>query len=107
MLPRLKKLRLEKNITQQELADVLNVSQQSINKYENHSTEPSIETLTMIADFFDTSIDYIVGRIKEKEALGSILYTLSEDEEAFFRYYRRLSKEKRNCVDNLIRLLNS
>lgn len=61
MVANLKKLRNEYNISQQQLADVIGVSQQSINKYENHNIEPDIDTLKTMAKFFNTSIDYLVG----------------------------------------------
>ena len=61
MIANLKKLRNAYNISQQQLADVIGVSQQSINKYENHNIEPDIETLKTMAKFFNTSIDYLVG----------------------------------------------
>ena len=61
MLTNLKLLRNEKGISQQKLADKLGISQQSINKYENHNIEPEIDTLKKLADFFGTSIDYITG----------------------------------------------
>ena len=61
MLINLKKLRQETGVSQKQLADNIGVSQQSINKYENHNIEPDIETLIRIADFFDTSVDYLVG----------------------------------------------
>lgn len=60
MLYHLKKLRMERNITQKMLADAIGVSQQSINKYENHNIEPDIETLVRLANYFDTSVDYLV-----------------------------------------------
>jgi len=66
MVANLKKLRNEYKISQQQLADVIGVSQQSINKYENHNIEPDIETLKIMAKFFNTSIDYLVG-YKESE----------------------------------------
>lgn len=66
MVANLKKLRNEYNISQQQLADVIGVSQQSINKYENHNIEPDIETLKMMAKFFNTSIDYLVGYKKSE-----------------------------------------
>ena len=65
MVERLKKLRTEFNISQQQLADVIGVSQQSINKYENHNVEPDIETLKAMANYFNVSIDYLVGYEKE------------------------------------------
>lgn len=62
VLPNLKILRQEHGIRQQRLADAIGVSQQSINQYENHSVEPDISILTRLADHFNTSIDFIVGR---------------------------------------------
>lgn len=61
MLCYLKQLRERVHVTQQQLAAAVGVSQQSINKYENHDIEPDIETLIAIADFFHTSMDYLVG----------------------------------------------
>ena len=43
MVQNLKQLRLEKNLSQNKLAEIIGVSQQSINKYENHNIEPDIE----------------------------------------------------------------
>lgn len=59
MVKNLKKLRAEYGISQQQLADVIGVSQQSINKFENHNVEPDIETLGAMADYFNVSIDYL------------------------------------------------
>ena len=57
----MKKLRIKHKISQKQLADVIGVSQQSINKYENHNIEPDIDTLKSLANYFNTSIDYLVG----------------------------------------------
>ena len=62
MIANLRKLRTEAGISQQQLANILLVSQQSINKYENHNVEPDINTLIKMADYFNVSIDYLVGR---------------------------------------------
>ena len=61
MLPNLKLLRKEYHVSQQALADAIQVSQPSINKYENHNIEPEIAVLKRMADYFNTSIDFIVG----------------------------------------------
>ena len=52
MLQNLKHLREKNGVTQQQLAAAVGVSQQSINKYENHNIEPDIRTLIAISDFF-------------------------------------------------------
>lgn len=58
---RIKLLREQKGISQQALAEMYNLSQQSIYKYENDLAEPCIQTLKDFADYFHTTVDYIVG----------------------------------------------
>jgi repressor LexA len=59
---RIKYLRAEKGISQNELAKALGLTQQAISAYENGLREPDLETLQKIADFFDVSLDYLLGR---------------------------------------------
>ena len=47
MVQNLRKLRLAKGVSQRQLAQAIGTTQQSINKYENHSTEPDIRTLSV------------------------------------------------------------
>ena len=70
MLPNLKALRMRRGMSQQQLASVINVSQQSINKYENHDVEPNIETLCALADYFNVSVDYLLGLIDTPRKLN-------------------------------------
>jgi len=56
------KLRVSKNLNQQALADVLGVSYHAISKIENGQRAASIEVLYALADYFEVSIDYLVGR---------------------------------------------
>ena len=59
---KLKILRKEKGISQLKLALELNTSQNTISRYETGEREPGINELIKIADYFDVSIDYLVGR---------------------------------------------
>ena len=59
---RLKKLRNEKNISQLKLALDLNMNQNTISRYENLEREADYETLVALADYFNVSIDYLLGR---------------------------------------------
>ena len=59
---RIKELREEKNISQLELAKKLNLTQQSISLYEKGDREPSIDVLKSIANFFNVSLDYLLGK---------------------------------------------
>lgn len=56
-------LRKEKNMEQKTLAKVLGVSQQTISRWENNVVEPDIKSLIKIADYFDVTTDYLLGRI--------------------------------------------
>lgn len=59
---RLKILRQEKKISQVELGKVLSLSKQTISSYENGGSYPNPETLSTLADYFDVSTDYLLGR---------------------------------------------
>ena len=60
---RLKELREYYGMTQAEVAECLNFSSAAISNYECEVREPGIEELILLADFFQVSLDYLVGRI--------------------------------------------
>ena len=62
----LKKLRVEKTLTQENIADVLHISRAAYCRYENGSREIPIALLIQLADIYNTSTDYILGRTKIK-----------------------------------------
>jgi len=59
---RLKELRKARRISQLKLAMDLNTNQNTISRYETGKREPSIRELISLADYFEVSIDYLVGR---------------------------------------------
>ena len=59
---RLRELRTAGNYTQENLGEILGVKKYSIYTYEKGRSEPTIDGLIALADFFDVSIDYLVGR---------------------------------------------
>ncbi|MBE6889739.1 MAG: helix-turn-helix transcriptional regulator [Ruminococcaceae bacterium] len=58
----LKELREKKNYTQEELGAMLNLTKNAISHYENNANQPSLDTIIKLADIFDVSIDYLLGR---------------------------------------------
>ena len=56
-------LRKKKNMEQMLLAKVLGVSQQTNSRWENNVVEPDIKSLIKIADYFDVTTDYLLGRV--------------------------------------------
>jgi len=65
---RLKKLREQFGYTQQQLADLVSLSQQTIGHYEVGRADPDIDTLKLFADIFGTTADYLLGRTDLKNS---------------------------------------
>lgn len=63
---RLKQIRVEKKVTQKELADYLSVSQNAVFNWENGKREPSIDTISKIANYFQISPSYLMGWDNDK-----------------------------------------
>ena len=63
---RLKQLRKERKISQLQLAFDLNMNQNTISRYENLERQADYETLIRFADYFDVSVDYLLGRTENR-----------------------------------------
>lgn len=63
---RMKNLRLEKNLRQEDAAKELGMSMSTYCRYEYGKREPTASALWRMADFYDVSIDYMVGRTDER-----------------------------------------
>ena len=100
MVKNLKQLRQKQNISQRELACAIGISQQSINKYENHNIEPDIETLIRIADFFETSVDFLIGPTTVRRIIEEVhMYELNDHESKVMEQYRSLTPRQKACVN--------
>jgi len=98
MVKNLKMLRNQMGISQQGLAEALGISQQSVNRYENHKVEPDIDMLIKMGDFFGVSVDHLIGRTS--------FNTLSElHSSPFLQKYNALGKKEKACVDTVINTL--
>lgn len=107
MLDKLKVLRKQAGVSQKALADAIGVSQQSINKYENHNIEPDIATLIRLADYFNTSIDYLVGHTEVAHKIEPVCFCeLNGQENTMLRGYRTLNRRQRESVNLIIELYN-
>lgn len=68
---KLKKLRTDNRMTQQELAKILKISSSTIGMYEQNRRSPDIETLKKIAQYFNVSIDYLVDNSNTQNSYDS------------------------------------
>jgi len=66
---RLAFLRDQRGLTQEELATSLGISRAALSHYEKNRREPDTETLGKVADLFQVSIDYLVGRTEQSNAV--------------------------------------
>lgn len=64
---RIRDLREDKDLSQQQLANVLNITQRTYSRYENDERNIPIEVVCALADFHKTSVDYLLGRTDQKK----------------------------------------
>jgi len=77
----IRSLRVTKGITQEQFGYEMGVSAQAVSRWENGATYPDITMLPMIADFFDVTLDELMGRGRELE---------TNEREAFFKSMRKM-----------------
>jgi len=82
---KLKELRKQANKTQEELAQILNTTQTTYSKYELEMHEPNIDTLIKLANFYNVTIDYLIGR----ENANDVGY-LSDAERELLNNFKKL-----------------
>ncbi|MDO4331028.1 MAG: helix-turn-helix transcriptional regulator [Lachnospiraceae bacterium] len=91
-MEQLKKLRQAHHISQQKLADEFHISQQSIWKYENDISEPDINMLIQFSNYFNVSVDYLIGNSEVPTKADLIAEKqLSPDETTLIKSFRSLS----------------
>lgn len=103
MLKRIKQLRNEMGISQRQLGEIVGISQQSVNKYENHNIEPDLQTLIDIADYFDTSVDYIIEHTDKREVRENLSgqgFTIKEKK--LLEKYRKLNTSEKESIELII-----
>lgn len=100
---KLKLLRETKELTQLRLADLLNLNRVSYNRYENNEREPDYETLKKIADFFNVSTDYLLGRNPTKKTEIS----LSPEKERLIKEIQQASDDDLKEMEYILNYLKS
>ena len=95
----LKELRKNRGLTQKELSERLKIGQATIAGYENGSREPHIYSLIAYANFFECSVDYLLGR---EDDFGNVTVQkkteLTEDEKELLESFRKLNAKEQMRV---------
>ena len=96
-----KELRIEKNLSQEAIAKELDVSPALISKWENNLSTPGPEMLEYIADYFDVSTDYLIGRTNDRRYFKQNDDSI-EDFNLLFNKYKGLSDSDKEFMKNMI-----
>lgn len=89
-MKRIKELRDTRNMSQQRLADELNVTQAMVSKYELGVSEPDVGMIKRIAEYFGVSSDYLLELSDDKAAIS--VQGLSQEEKDVLFGFKRLDK---------------
>lgn len=90
---KIRELRKERGLTQKEVAEHLGIGGSTMTMYETGRREPNIGTLIKIADFFDVSTDYLLGKTKAKNEKEVISRALVDDPE-LYNFWKELSERE-------------
>lgn len=100
---RIKELREEKELTQEELGKLISISKASLSKYEADIIQPNNETIVFLANFFNVSTDYLLCRTNVRESVTSMeQFTNNLLDSDFARKYVGLTDEQRKVLDTLV-----
>ncbi|MCM3127725.1 MULTISPECIES: helix-turn-helix transcriptional regulator [unclassified Paenibacillus] len=93
---RIAELREKRGMTQEELSNVLEITRASLSHYEKGRRKPDFETLTRLADTFNVSVDYLLGRTSQPEMV------LDEDVRGFVDALELSDREVLNKFELMI-----
>ncbi len=93
---RLLELRKQKGLTQADMSKLLKITPQAYSLYETNKNNINNETLCILADFFEVSIDYLLGRQDQKPSF------LSDEERELIRLYRNVDDRARDHIRNTL-----
>lgn len=114
---RLKELRTESGLTQEELANQLNLSKANVSKYESNSIEPNLDMLSLLSSLFEVSTDYLLGKsdlrnpleIPEHiEGIANLVLRMRSDDEFsdIINKINELSPEQLKAISTILSSMN-
>lgn len=103
----LKELRIDRNLTQKQLSEMLDLSKNTVCEYEKGRAEPSIETLLKLSGIFGVSVDYLLGR---EDDFGNVVVSenneITPEEKELLTLFRSLPNIRRKTVMDSIRFMS-
>ena len=105
-LTNLKKLRDKKKISQIALSMKIGVSQEIISQYELGTTLPTVTNLIKLADYFNCSLEYLLGMTNNPNRISDLNKSELE-KNTLFEKYNSLNKENKKLFDNYLEFLTT
>ncbi len=101
----LKKIREERNINQLKIAMDLEISQESISKYETGLAFPSKKVLLKLADYFGCSVDFLLGRTDNPKMNKDNISAADKKMDNLIFRYNKLSEKSKNKLEGFLTAL--
>lgn len=98
-LSAIRELRKKQNLSMKELGALIGVSESTISLYENGKRQPDYDTLIKISNYFNVSLDYLLGQNRD---LVDTKDTLSLDEKQLIKKYRLLDTYGQKAVNHML-----
>ena len=97
-MEKLRYLRKKQNYSMKKLGEIIGVSESTISLYENGHRQPDFNTLIKLADYFNVTVDYLIGRENEKTILQSTTHTpaLTQFENELLTIFRKMDIHAQN-----------
>ena len=99
---KLKKLREDKGLQPKDVAKILGITRQGYCRYEDGKSDLSTSTLSKLADFYDVSTDYLLGRDEKKLSEDVASMTDNELDKALIQGYMAMTETDRQGIRNYI-----
>lgn len=106
---KIKNLREKNNLSQKELAKILNIANSTLSQYESDVRVPSDDIKILIADYFNVSLDYLLGRpnkynaSKEKSKVSELEEDFPEGISVLYRANKSLTPEQKEMMLRMIK----
>lgn len=103
----LKKLRTDNKLLQKDIAKICNISTSAYQLWETGKTQPDINNLQLIADFYKVSVDFLIGRELEDGRVIIQEPELPNDENNLLANYRKLPSDLKESAQEYLKSLNN
>ena len=105
-MKRIRELRKERNLTMKRLGEAIGVAESTISLYENGKRQPDNDTLQKLADYFNVSVDYILGRTDDmNQNPGEENISFDDFTYAMYNESKELTEEDKQALLGMARLL--